>query len=86
MAAKAKSKQKDTAGNLSTLALAMMNVAIVAGLANDVQQAFYGLTSITYFVIGAIVFFIPTGLVAAELAGGWSERGGIFRSVVPNRV
>lgn len=56
----------------------MMNVSMVAGLANDVQQSFYGLASVTYFAIGAICFFIPTALVAAELASGWSNRGGIF--------
>lgn len=43
---------------------------MVAGLANDVQQSFYGLASVTYFAIGAICFFIPTALVAAELATG----------------
>ncbi|MGE9925202.1 APC family permease [Lactobacillus johnsonii] len=58
-----------------------MNVAIIAGLGNDVQEAFYGLSSVTYFAIGAICFFIPTALVAAELASGWSNRGGIFRWV-----
>lgn len=50
---------------ISVLALTMMNVSIVAGLANDVQQPFYGLASVTYFAIGAIFFFIPTALVAA---------------------
>ena len=44
---------------MSMFALAMMNVATIAGLANDPQQAFYGLSSITFFAIGAIVFFIP---------------------------
>lgn len=66
---------------VSVLALVMMNVAIVASLGNDVQQSFYGLSSITYFALGAIFFFIPTALVAAELASGWSNRGGIFRWV-----
>lgn len=66
---------------ISVLALTMMNVSMVAGLANDVQQSFYGLASVTYFALGAILFFIPTALVAAELASGWSERGGIFRWV-----
>ena len=66
---------------ISVLALTMMNVSIVAGLANDVQQSFYGLASVTYFAIGAICFFIPTALVAAELGSGWSNRGGIFRWV-----
>ena len=77
MADKSKSKQV----YISVLALTMMNVSMVAGLANDVQQSFYGLASITYFAIGAICFFIPTALVAAELATGWSQRGGIFRWV-----
>lgn len=66
---------------ISLMALVMMNVTIIGSVANDVQQAYYGLSSITLFVIGAIVFFLPTGLVAAELASGWSQRGGIFRWV-----
>ena len=64
---------------ISLLALTMMNVTMIAGIANDVQQAFYGLSSVTFFAIGALVFFIPTGLVAAELASGWGQRGGSFR-------
>lgn len=76
-----KSTNKQGQGYISTYALIMMNVAIVAGLGNDAQQAFYGLSSVTLFAIGALVFFVPTALVAAELAGGWSERGGIFRWV-----
>lgn len=74
-----KTKTKKT--YISVLALTMMNVSMVAGLANDVQQSFYGLASVTYFAIGAICFFIPTALVAAELASGWSNRGGILRWV-----
>lgn len=74
-------KTKSNSGYITLLALVMMNVTIVAGIGNDVQQAFYGLSSVTLFTIGALIFFIPTGLVAAELASGWSERGGIFRWV-----
>ena len=66
---------------MSTLALTMLNVVMIAGLANDPQQAFYGLSSVTYFAIGFILFFIPTALVPAELASGWPQRGGIFRWV-----
>lgn len=66
---------------MSTLALVMLNVVMIAGLGNDPQQAFYGLSSVTYFLIGFILFFIPTALVSAELASGWPERGGIFRWV-----
>lgn len=76
----AKKANKGT-GYITLMALVMMNVTIVAGIGNDVQQAFYGLSSVTLFTIGALIFFIPTGLVAAELASGWAERGGIFRWV-----
>nr|WP_282806433.1 APC family permease [Lactobacillus isalae] len=79
----AKDKEKKSIKKIyiSVLALTLMNVTIIAGIGNDVQQAFYGLSSVTYFAIGAICFFIPTALVAAELASGWSNRGGIFRWV-----
>ena len=66
---------------MSMMALAMMNIAMLAGVGNDVQMAFYGLSSVTYYILGAILFFIPTALVAAELATTWSRRGGIFRWV-----
>lgn len=66
---------------MSTLALTMLNVVMIAGLANDPQQTFYGLSSVTYFAIGFILFFIPTALVSAELASGGPQRGGIFRWV-----
>lgn len=64
---------------ISLMALTMMNVTIIAGIANDVQQSFYGLSSITFFIVGALVFFLPCGLVSAEMASGWGQRGGSFR-------
>lgn len=71
----------NTGAYISLMALVMMNVTIIGSVANDVQQAYYGLSSVTLFIIGALVFFLPTGLVAAELASGWGQRGGIFRWV-----
>lgn len=73
--------KKNTGTYISLMALVMMNVTIIGSVANDVQQAYYGLSSVTLFIIGALVFFLPTGLVAAELASGWGQRGGIFRWV-----
>lgn len=61
-----------TQNYISVLALTMMNVTMIAGIGNDVQQSFYGLSSVTYFAIGAICLFIPTALVTAELATGWA--------------
>ena len=66
---------------ISLMALVMMNVTIIGLVANAVPPASYGLSSVTLFIIGALVFFLPTGLVAADLASGWGQRGGLYRRV-----
>jgi glutamate:GABA antiporter len=38
----------------------------------------YGWSSIAYYVLGAVLFFIPLALVAAELATGWPRAGGLY--------
>jgi len=66
---------------ISMMALAIMNVTTVMSLRGLPSQAVYGLSSIFYFVIAALVLLIPTALVAAELASAYPEKGGIFRWV-----
>lgn len=68
-------------GKLTIFGFAMLNIAAVAGIAGAPQQAEYGLASVTYYVIAAVLFLAPISLIAAELATGWPERGGIFRWV-----
>jgi len=63
---------------LSVFSLAMINVALIASLRGLPSMAEYGLASIFYFVVAAIVFLIPTALVSAELATGWPKRGGVY--------
>ena len=54
--AQGKSAPKVNSGTyISLMALVMMNVTIIGSVANDVQQAYYGLSSVTLFIIGAIV-------------------------------
>lgn len=65
--APAKGAAKASSGTyISLMALVMMNVTIIGSVANDVQQAYYGLSSVTLFIIGALVFFLPTGLVGGR--------------------
>ncbi|GAA1862086.1 amino acid permease [Microbacterium koreense] len=68
-------------GTLTIFGFAMLNIAAVAGIAGAPQQAEYGLASVTYYIIAAVLFLAPISLIAAELATGWPERGGIFRWV-----
>lgn len=75
------STDKINKGRIGVFALAMLNIVAVVSLRGLPAEAEYGLSSIFYYIFAAIVFLIPVSLVAAELATGWSEKGGIFRWV-----
>jgi len=66
---------------LSIITLAIMNVVAVVSLRGLPAEAEYGLSSIFYYLFAAVCFLIPVSLVAAELATGWPEKGGVFRWV-----
>ena len=63
---------------LSVLALVMINVIAVDNLRGIPFSAKLGLSLISYYALAALVFFIPTALVAAELATAWPNKGGIY--------
>lgn len=74
--------QKGIALKLSVMTLAIMNVAAVVSLRGLPSQATYGVSSAFYYLFAAVVFLIPTALVAAELASMFSDKqGGVFRWV-----
>ena len=67
---------------LSVMTLAIMNVTAVVSLRGLSSEAVYGLSSAFYYLFAAVVFLIPTALVAAELAAMFSDKqGGVFRWV-----
>ncbi len=67
---------------LSVFTIAIMNVTAVVSLRGLPAEAEYGLSSAFYYLFAAIVFLIPTALVAAELASMFSDKeGGVFRWV-----
>ena len=67
---------------LSVMTLAIMNVTAVVSLRGLATEAIYGPTSAFYYLFAAIVFLIPTAMVAAELAAMFSSKqGGVFRWV-----
>lgn len=66
------------AKTLGVFALAMINVAAVLSLRNYPSMAVYGWSSIGWYVIGTIAFFIPLTLAGAELATGWPQGGGVY--------
>lgn len=67
---------------LGVFTLAIMNVTAVVSLRGLPAEAIYGLSSAFYYLFAAIVFLIPTSLVAAELAAMFQDKqGGVFRWV-----
>ena len=67
---------------LSVITLAIMNVTAVVSLRGLPAEAVYGPSSAFYYLFAAIVFLIPTALVAAELAAMFADKqGGVFRWV-----
>ena len=59
---------------LGVFTLAIMNVTAVVSLRGLPAEAVYGLSSAFYYLFAAIVFLIPTSLVAAELAAMFQDK------------
>ena len=76
-----KPKTTKKAAVIGMMAFAIMNVTTIVSLRGLPSQAEYGLTSIFYYIFAALVFLVPTSLVAAELASTFPNQGGIFRWV-----
>lgn len=63
---------------MSVLTLVMINFIAIASIRNIPMNAYYGLSLISYYLLGALAFFIPSALVSAELATAWPETGGCY--------
>ena len=75
-------KNVGKAFKLSVTTLAIMNITAVVSLRGLPAEAIYGPSSAFYYLFAAIVFLIPTAMVAAELAAMFSDKqGGVFRWV-----
>lgn len=73
---------KSTGFKLSVMTLAIMNITAVVSLRGLPAEAVYGPSSAFYYLFAALVFLIPTALVAAELAAMFADKqGGVFRWV-----
>ena len=77
-----KKTTSSTGFKLSVMTLAIMNVTAVVSLRGLPAEAVYGPSSAFYYLFAAIVFLIPTAMVAAELAAMFADKqGGVFRWV-----
>lgn len=63
---------------MHTRDIVLMNVAAIIGLRWLPIAAGYGASSLVLWIIAAVMFLIPLGLVSSELATAWPEEGGIY--------
>lgn len=63
---------------LSIFSLTMITVGSVDSIRNLPATALFGSQLLSFFILGALFFLIPTALVSAELSSGWPIEGGIY--------
>lgn len=63
---------------ISVLALVMLMTGAVDGVSNLPSIAIFGSNLIFFFIVAAILFLIPTGLVSAELCKQSAGQAGIY--------
>ena len=56
----------------------MINVIAVDSIRTLPFAASLGFSLLFYYLIAALLFFIPSAMVSAELGTGWPTRGGIY--------
>lgn len=63
---------------MGVFGLVMINVIAVDSLRSLPATAQYGFSVVFYYLIAGLFFFLPTALIAGELATAWPETGGIY--------
>ena len=63
---------------LGYFSLALLNLSAIISVRHLPMMATYGGVSLLFYLVGAITFLIPIGLICAELATTWPERGGLY--------
>ncbi len=68
----------DRKKTLGVFQLIMINVIAVDSLRTLPFSAEYGLSLVFFYLVAACFFFIPSGLISAELGTGWPHTGGLY--------
>jgi glutamate:GABA antiporter len=74
----APSGAKPATYSLTFFMFTMITIAVVISIRNFPTMALVGWGGITFNVLAVVMYLIPASLVAAELATGWPEEGGIY--------
>lgn len=72
-------KQKNKPNkSLGLFPLIMINVIAIDNLRSLTAGAEFGFSMVFFYLLAALLFFLPTILVTAELATGWPNTGGVY--------
>src|SRR3990167_6458393 len=66
---------------ISLFSLVILIIAAIDNIRNLPAAALFGSSLIFFFFFSALVFLIPTALVAAELSAAFPEKGGVYHWV-----
>lgn len=64
--------------NIGLIALTLLMSGAIDSVRNLPTTALFGPSLIFFFIIGAIFFLLPTGLISAQLTSTFAEQGGIY--------
>jgi amino acid transporter len=68
----------DQPRTMGIAAMTLFAVSAMITLDTVATSSALGVQSITLFTLFALIFFVPYGLITAELGSGWPEEGGIY--------
>ena len=68
----------DQPRTMGIAAMTLFAVSAMITLDTVATSSALGVQSITLFALFALIFFVPYGLMTAELGSGWPEEGGIY--------
>lgn len=71
-------RKKSPGTVMGLFSLVMINVIAVDNLRSLTAGAEYGFALVFFYMLAALLFFIPSVLVSAELATGWPTTGGVY--------
>ncbi len=63
---------------LGVFGIAMISIAGVFSIRALPSMAEYGYTLVTYYLLAAIVYFVPSAMICAELSTSWPKDGGLY--------
>lgn len=66
---------------ISLFSLVVLIIAAIDNMRNLPSAALFGTSLVFFFVLSAIIFLLPTSLVAAELSAAFPDKGGICQWV-----